>query len=552
MQRSCEQCKGSFEITESDLAFIDQVSPVFAGKKEPIPPPILCPPCREQQRLSFRNEWSLYHRECDLTGKKIVSIYSPDKPYIVYEQSEWWSDRFDPLAYGRDFDFSRPFFEQWQDLSLAVPRASIHNPNSENCEYTNYSGENKNCYLVVGTIGSEDALYSYRSSRCKNICDCYDPYECELCYEVSFSKKLYNCRHCIQCHLSSGLTLCSYCSGCEDCFGCVNLRNKKYHIFNEAFEKKEYEQKIQALLQDMPGSIARYQEFKKTQPHRAVDTINCEDCRGDNLINCKQSRDVFIVKDAEDCRYCSFCEGIRFCMDTNFCNNCELQYHSTNLVKNYHVLFGNFSWYDKNCIYVTSCFNSSDLFGCIGMKKHSYCIFNKQYTKEEYEALVPKIIEHMRKTGEWGNYFPPEYSPFGFNETAGYIERPIDRETALKRGWKWHEESKVSQQKSGKAYEIPREISDVPDDIISHVLTCDVTGKSYKIIPQELKFYRQMNIPIPRKCPDQRYKERVALRNPHKLWKRPCMHCAKEMETTYAPDRPEIVYCEECYLNEIY
>jgi hypothetical protein len=25
-----------------------------------------------------------------------------------------------------------------------------------------------------------------------------------------------------------------------------------------------------------------------------------------------------------------------------------------------------------------------------------YCILNKQYTKEEYEILVPKIIEHMK------------------------------------------------------------------------------------------------------------------------------------------------------------
>ena len=552
MQRSCEQCSGSFEITKSDLEFLTQVSPVFSGKKELIPPPTLCPPCREQHRMSFRNEWSFYHRECDLTGKKILSIYSPDKPYKVYEQSVWWSDKFDPLSYGREFDFSRPFFEQWQDLSLAVPRASIHNANSENCEYTNYSGENKNCYLVAGTLNCEDALYSYRISHCSNISDSYDAFDCELCYEVSYSKTLYNCRHCTQCHLSGGLTLCADCNGCQDCFGCVNLRNKKYHIFNEAFEKEEYEKKVRLLLSNMPDAVSQYESFRKTQPHRAVDAVNCEASSGDHLLNCKNCHDVFSHRDSEDCRYGAFCEGNRFCMDANFSNVGELQFNSTNLVKNYHVLFANFAWYDKNAIYVTSCFNSSDIFGCVGMKKHSYCILNKQYTKEEYEELVPKIIDHMRKTGEWGNYFPPKFSPFGFNETAANVEHPLDRETVLHRGWKWHEETKTSQQKSDKAYEIPSDITDVSDDITSQVLTCEVTGKSYKIVPQELKFYRQMGLPIPRKCPDQRYRERVALRNPHKLWKRPCMHCSKEMETTYAPDRPEIVYCEECYLKEVY
>ena len=95
-------------------------------------------------------------------------------------------------------------------------------------------------------------------------------------------------------------------------------------------------------------------------------------------------------------------------------------------------------------------------------------------------------------------------------------------------------------------------IADVSDDIVKHILTCEITGKPYKIIPQELKFYREMNLPIPRKCPDQRHKERMALRNPRKLWSRKCKKCGKEMQTTYAPERQEIVYCEECYLKEIY
>jgi hypothetical protein len=409
MQQICKQCSESFEITKSDMELYDRVSPVFAGKKEKIPPPILCRPCRERQRMSFRNEWSFYHRPCDLTGKQMLSIYSLDKPYKVYEQSVWWSDRFDPLVYGREFDFNRPFFEQWQELSLAVPRASIHNTKSENCEYTNYSSENKNCYLAIGTLFSEDVLYSYRASRCRNICDCYDPYECELCYEVSFSKQLYDCRYCLECHNSSGLTLCSFCNGCTDCFGCVNLRNKKYHIFNKEFGQGEYEKLVRELRMDMSAAMVRFEEFRKTQPHRAVDAVNCEQSTGDHMINCKDCHDVFVFKDSEGSRYCAFCEGNIFCMDANFSNGGELQYHSTNLVKNYHVLFANLAWYDKNCVYITSCFNSTNLFGCIGMKKNEYCIFNKQYTKEEYEVLVPRIIDHMRKTGEWGNYYPVQY-----------------------------------------------------------------------------------------------------------------------------------------------
>jgi hypothetical protein len=225
-------------------------------------------------------------------------------------------------------------------------------------------------------------------------------------------------------------------------------------------------------------------------------------------------------------------------MDANFSNQGELQYHSTNLVKNYHVLFANLAWYDTECLYITSCFNSSHLFGCIGMKKHEYCILNKRYARKEYERLVPMIIAHMRKTGEWGRYYPPGCSPFGFNETAANVEHPLDRGTALRRGWRWHEDADVSREAGG--------------DAASRVLVCEATGKPYRITPQELRFYRQMDVPLPRRCPDQRRKDRVALRNPHRLWKRACMQCSGEMTTTYAPDRPEIVYCGECYLKEVY
>ncbi len=263
MQHTCAQCQTGFEITQGDLDYYDRVSPMFAGKKEQLPPPHLCPPCREQQRMLFRNEWSFYQRDCDLTGKRMLSIYSPDKPYKVYEQSVWWSDRFDPLEYGRAFDFNRPFFEQWQDLSLAVPRASIHNAKSENSEYTNYSSENKNCYLAIGASFNEDTLYSYRASHCKDVCDCYDPYECELCYEVSFSKKLYNCTYCMQCHTSSGLTLCSFCIGCQDCFGCVNLRNQKFHIFNQPYDQEAYGKKVAELRTNMADSAAKASAFRR-------------------------------------------------------------------------------------------------------------------------------------------------------------------------------------------------------------------------------------------------------------------------------------------------
>jgi hypothetical protein len=137
--RKCRHCSAEFPITDQDLEFYEKVSPVFAGVKYSIPAPTLCPDCRQQRRLSFRNERKLYKRKCDATGRDIISIYSPEKPFKVYHQDEWWSDKWDPLSYGTDFDFGRPFFEQFGELMREVPVMSVIVMNNSNADYGNYA-----------------------------------------------------------------------------------------------------------------------------------------------------------------------------------------------------------------------------------------------------------------------------------------------------------------------------------------------------------------------------------------------------------------------------
>ena len=80
----------------------------------------------------------------------IISAYSSDKPYKIYDQKIRWSDQRDPMQYGQDFDFSRPFFDQFQELMLKVPRQNLANMNTENSEYCNITADCKNCYLSFG------------------------------------------------------------------------------------------------------------------------------------------------------------------------------------------------------------------------------------------------------------------------------------------------------------------------------------------------------------------------------------------------------------------
>jgi len=159
--KTCAISGQPFAIFQSDLDFYNKISPTFAGQKFQIPTPTLCPEERQRRRLMFRNERKLYKRKCDATGDTIISIYSPDKPYKVYNQIFRRSDQRDPIDYKRDFDFSKTFKENFNDLCLAVPRSSVHTNNNQNSEYTNHSGDMKDSYLSFACRNSENTFFSW-------------------------------------------------------------------------------------------------------------------------------------------------------------------------------------------------------------------------------------------------------------------------------------------------------------------------------------------------------------------------------------------------------
>jgi hypothetical protein len=230
----------------------------------------------------------------------------------------------------------------------------------------------------------------------------------------------------------------------------------------------------------------------------------------------------------------------------------ELQYINIAAGKSVQTMAAYQSWSNHNAFYVHYVHNCENVFGCIGLRHKKYCVLNQQYTKEEYEALVPKIIEHMRKTKEWGEFFPLAISPLAYNESHVYSYFPLSKECVLERGWRWVDDVEPKVRESEPTDAIPDDVHDATDDIARRIFRCDATGKPFKVIPEELTFVRSMNIALPRVSPEQRYRTRMARRNPRKLWLRECAHCKKTINTTYASDRPEIVYCEECYLRAVY
>lgn len=561
--KPCSNCQQSFTVTDADRAFYSKLSPSFSGKKVPIPPPTLCPDCRMQRRLSWRNERALYWRNCEATGKRILSVFVPHGPYTVYDNDYWHGDQWNALDYGREFDFSRSFFEQFDELLKVVPQLARSAVGNQNCEYVNQCGWCKNCYLIFEAEENEDCYhcgYLYDSKTCLDDLMCYQSELCFDCINIQNCYGLSSCQNCDNCSDSSFL---KNCIGCKRCFGCVNMTNKEYCFFNEQLSKEEYEKK---LIDVDLSDYTQYQQWKqKAQefalqfPHKYMTGVNNEDSTGDYLRNTQRCHHCFDVHNSQDCAYVSYARNVNNVHDmTTFgakegASFCYEVHEIGDGVRN--LLFCDQVWDNaENLMYSKLCGRGChDLFACVSMKRHQYCILNKQYSQEEYEELVPRIIDHMRETGEWGEFFPVRISPFAYNETIAIQFFPMTKEKVLERGWKWsdYEEAPPEVEKVIPADRLPNKTSDVPDDILNWAIQCEVSNKLFRLVPQELRYYRQQGLPIPRRHPNQRHEDRLALRNPWKLWDRTCDQCQTSIQTSYDPLRPEKVYCETCFQQSL-
>ncbi|MFA5994992.1 MAG: hypothetical protein WCW27_00810 [Patescibacteria group bacterium] len=561
MQKICQVTKQPFTVTSEELDFQKKISPTFSGQKFLIPPPTLSPLERLRRRTSQRNENFFYHNKSAFSGQPLISIYASNSNCKVVTHDEWFSDAWDALSYGQAVNTTQPFFVQFASLQAKVPRANVVALSNENSDYSTGTAYCKNCYLINSSEYCEDCYYGKLFQSSKNCLDCTYVYNSELLYECFNVDKGYNCKYVYNSQDVTDSWFCDNLRGCQDCFLCTNLFGQQYYFLNQSLSESEYKQKVKEYIGD-PKKLAEakitFADLRKKRIYKYANIVKSEACTGDFIANSKQCVDCYDMTDSEDCRYVQVGVQVKDLLDcSNMYIKPELSYEVLGTIGTYNVHFCLFVFHSSDLWYCEQCFSCQHCFGCVGLRNKQYCIFNKQYAKDEYEKQAAQIIEQMQKTHStssgpngWGEFFPSSLSPFGYNETLANEYLPLTKTEALARGYNWREENVFAAKQD--EYVIPPNINDVPDDICQKILYCSATGKPYKIIPQELKFYRQMGLPIPRLCPEQRYRERMQLRHPRQLWNRTCAKCKQAVKTTFTPERPEAVYCEECYNKAIY
>src|SRR3989338_6050510 len=109
----CQNCKKDFYFKKEEIVLFDKLK---------VSAPNFCHECRLKKKLTWRNERTLYKRNCTLCYKTVISVFSTDKPFPVYCYSCYHGTGWNPLFFGQDVDFSRSFLEQWRELQLKMPR----------------------------------------------------------------------------------------------------------------------------------------------------------------------------------------------------------------------------------------------------------------------------------------------------------------------------------------------------------------------------------------------------------------------------------------------
>ena len=551
LQKTCTTCNASFVFTDAEQEILAKVSPLIGGVRYAIPAPDVCGLCRAQRVTTYLNEKNLFQGTCAITGKPILSLYHPDSPYKVIDTDVWWSDRFDAQSYGvQDIDFSRPFFEQFLELKRRVPRMNVSTQELDNSPYVNAAGKLKNCYMVFNTGVCENMLYGKTLWLVRDSIDCFYSTDLEQCYSVLDSSDCYNCAYLQDCTNCKDSQFLFNCKDVSYCIGCVGLRHASYQIFNKPVSKEEYDATLARLQR---ASYEELQEFHRQMeqriavaPRRYIRGKGYEDSTGNYLVDCPTVERCFKMINAENCFDCYEVIDAKDQVSVyEWGETAELMYYSVEVGDaSQGFAFCTSSWKNSsNLWYCDYCISCKDCFGCTSLRKKQYCILNKQYTKEEYEELLPKLIAHMQQTGEWGDFFPMQDSHLAYNESVAQEHFPKTKEQCTAEGLLWRDRP---ESRSGTptlcSYDHPTE--EDAATILATVFTCAKSGRPYKIIPQEYAFYLKHKLPLPRLCFDERLKEMMAKRTGYELYQRPCSQCQKDLTTAY---KTEVILCDTCY-----
>ena len=491
-----------------------------------------------------------------MTGKKIISGFLDEARAKVIENELWWGDSWSALDYGRPFDFNRSFFSQFRTLREEIPYAARFLFSSENSEYCNNVDGLKDCYFVFNTHVAEHSLYCDYIWWGKSNVDCTRGARAELCYDCVETPGCYNLQSSEFCSDCRDSFFLSQCASCADCFGCVNLVYKRFCIFNTQHTESQYRSILGGI--DLSSFTQRenfrkqWHDLKRDAPRPHIIGKQFEESSGNYLLNTNRVHDSLFVLDGEDLKYCFVVNHkVKNCYDySHFGNNAESLYECQSVGHDaFQLLFCRDCWNgDSDLFYCASCFGCKNCFGCVGLRQREFCILNVQYSRDDYEALVVRIIAQMSRHREWGEFFPMESTPFPYNTSFAARYFPLTKEEALAKGLSWYDREELSAAGALSAAELPDRLpeSDTPLTVLSAL-----SGRPFRITAEEIKRYRELKVPLPRLSYQERMEQRWAILGGIRMHERTSAKSGDSIRTSFDEENAPVLWTREEWEGEV-
>lgn len=280
-----------------------------------------------------------------------------------------------------------------------MPKSPTHSVNSENCEYGDQLYYCKNMINCFDTLNSEDCVYIFDSMSVVNSIDCDYSFESQLCYDSVTLSKCFNSSYLEDC---SNIQDSMYCYNCRDgnnLFGCANLTGKSFCIFNRQLTEEEYKQQI-AKFKNLPPekALQMLSDLKKKYPVTQTRGDNNENSPyGDYMYNCKNCYMCLDVGECTNCGYLYDSGRNTDCWDSTFSGDSEISYQMVDSGNLFNCNYAIWCTHCNDSSYLIACGNVKNSLGCVNLNQKEYCILNRQFTKEEYEAKSKQILEELKK-----------------------------------------------------------------------------------------------------------------------------------------------------------
>lgn len=528
-------------------------------KKFNVPPSVFSPRVRMWHMTNFFAVYQWWWNKHPETGAPILSYVHPASKIKVLPDKEWF--QCEMADYGRVTDLNQSFFDQFRQLQLDVPINATRNfVDPENSIATVSLGD-RNGYFVSASQ-SEDSFYLLDTQFGTRTMDANAGINVTDSYHINHSLRMHHCQVIYESRDCLNSSFLFDCRNLEFCFGATNKRNAKYIWFNEQLSKEEWERRRAEVdlgsYAQMTSLFAKFNDLIRNEAIWPQDFNEGSDgCLGDYFIKCSDLKHCLYGIDSHGGYYCN---GLYNAKDNAF--SCaipgERNYQSGPVGNTSDSRFSCTLVRCNNLEYSMNCYDCTDCFGCVGLCKKKFCIFNKQYTEEEYWKRLDELKCVMLDKGEYGRPFPMKFGLNYYPDSGSVVYFGASVENWDLVGRDRFEASadgafgglSLDDPRIRETDQLPDHICDLTDDWVGKPIADRTINRPFSISKAEVDYLKKFNLAAPRRHFTARMRDLLFSMSSGPFIEQTCVSCRKQvvMATNRTfPDRR--VYCHGCYLT---